>query len=45
MGNGIQSEIEAIKAIDVFEFWTLYDLWLERTKAKNDRAKQQNNKR
>lgn len=40
MGNGVQTEIEKIKGIDVLEFWTMYDLWLDRIKEENARRRQ-----
>lgn len=41
MANGVKSEYDKIYATDVFEFWTLYDLWLERIKAANAKARAQ----
>lgn len=41
MSNGIKSEYDKIVATDVFEFWTLYDLWLDRIREENAKNRQQ----
>jgi hypothetical protein len=30
MAGGVPTEFDKIRAIDTMEFWTIYDLWLER---------------
>ena len=39
MANGVKSEYDGILGTDVFDFWSIYDLWLDRLKAENTRAK------
>lgn len=39
MANGIKSEYENIKATDVFEFWTIFDLWEEKMQRETEAIK------
>lgn len=41
MAGGVKSEFDRILMTDVFDFWTIYDLWLDRLKEENARAKKQ----
>jgi len=40
MANGVQSEMKSIMATDILDFWTIYDLWLERIKEQNSKSRQ-----
>lgn len=39
MANGVKSEYDKIYATDLFEFWTLYDLWMDKIKEENARRR------
>jgi hypothetical protein len=45
MAKGSQTEYERIKALDVFEFYTVRDLWESEIRARNAAARQQQNKK
>jgi hypothetical protein len=45
MAGGLKSEYDQLLATDIFDFWTLYDLWLDRIKDENARRRSQANKR
>lgn len=44
MAKGSQTEYEEIKALDVFEFYTLKDLWEADFRARNTSARAKNRK-
>jgi hypothetical protein len=44
MANGSIDEYNRIIALDVLDFWGIYDLWLQRIKDENARNRSRNNK-
>lgn len=44
MAGGVKSEYEKIVSTELMEFWHLYDIWLDRMKAENERARNNNRK-
>jgi hypothetical protein len=40
MAGGIATEFDKIRAMDTMEFWTIYDIWLDRIKDENSRRRQ-----
>lgn len=43
MAHGITSEYERLKKVNVFEFWALYDLWVEKVTKENKMYKSKAN--
>lgn len=39
MANGVTGEIENLMRMDVIDFWTQYDIYIEKVKESNARSK------